>query len=69
VFCGENRLASGESDNAIRIWDITAKKQTATLLGHSGTISSMRFDEKSGKLISGSFDTTIRFWTIGTETR
>lgn len=64
VFCGENYLASGESDNAIRLWDLQNKQNIATLLGHTGTISSMVYDTENSRLISGSFDTSIRFWEM-----
>lgn len=64
VFCGDGFLASGESDNAIRIWDLNNAECTACLIGHTGTVASMAFDEKEGKLISGSFDTTIRSWKL-----
>ncbi|MDR0610324.1 MAG: WD40 repeat domain-containing protein [Planctomycetaceae bacterium] len=64
VFCGKTLLASGESDNAIRIWDITQNRNTLTLLGHTGTISTMIYEAASNRLISGSFDTSLRFWIL-----
>ncbi|MDR1268617.1 MAG: WD40 repeat domain-containing protein [Planctomycetaceae bacterium] len=64
VFCGKTLLASGESDNAIRIWDITQNRNILTLLGHTGTISTMIYEATSNRLISGSFDTSLRFWTL-----
>jgi WD40 repeat protein len=67
VFCGQTLLASGESDNAIRIWDIAQNRNTLTLLGHTGTISTMIYESTSNKLISGSFDTSLRFWTLPTD--
>lgn len=67
AFCGDTYLASGESDNAIRIWDLSKKQQTATLMGHTGTISTMIFEESSQRLITGSFDTSVRFWPTSGE--
>ncbi|MDR2440968.1 MAG: WD40 repeat domain-containing protein [Planctomycetaceae bacterium] len=64
VFCGKTLLASGESDNAIRIWDITQNRNILTLLGHTGTISTMIYEATTNRLISGSFDTSLRFWTL-----
>ncbi len=66
-FCSPDILASGESDNAIRLWNLTEGQETATLLGHTGTISTMIFEAKSNRLISGSFDTTVNFWNISGE--
>ncbi|MDR3198626.1 MAG: WD40 repeat domain-containing protein [Planctomycetaceae bacterium] len=64
VFCGQTLLASGESDNAIRIWDITQNRNIFTLLGHTGTISTMIYEAATNRLISGSFDTSLRFWSL-----
>jgi WD40 repeat protein len=64
TFCGNGLLASGESDNAIRIWDIPTRKNTKALIGHTGTISSLVYEPSKKTLISGSFDTTVRFWEI-----
>ncbi len=64
TFCGDEILASGESDNAIRIWDLKTLKNTAILIGHTGTIATMIFEPAKNQLISGSFDTTLRFWSL-----
>lgn len=64
AFCGDTILASGESDNAIRLWDLTSGRQISTLLGHTGTISSLIYEPARQQLISGGFDTTIRFWDV-----
>jgi len=66
-FCGENLLASGESDNVIRFWDLDSKSHFADAAGpdgHSGTIAALVYDSKKDILISGSFDTTVRFWPV-----
>lgn len=64
VFCEPNRLASGESDNVIRIWQLDRAECTATLVGHTGTIAALAYDAAGKRLISGGFDTTIRFWLL-----
>ena len=64
AFCGPDMLASGESDNAIRLWNLADGKEASTLLGHTGTISTMIFEPNTKRLITGSFDTTVRFWDI-----
>ena len=66
-FCGENLLASGESDNTIRFWNLESKSyiaDTAGPNGHRGTIAALVYDSKKNMLASGSFDTTIRFWQV-----
>jgi WD40 repeat protein len=64
AFCGSTALASGESDNMVRLWNLTTGTQTATLSGHTGTVSTMVFEPKSQQLITGSFDASVRFWTL-----
>ena len=66
-FCGDNLLASGESDNAIRFWNLETKSCIADTVGpdgHRGTIAVLVYDAKKDRLISGSFDTTVRFWPV-----
>ena len=68
TFCGNDKLASGESDNMVRLWNSVTGRQIATLSGHTGTISTMAYESKSQKLITGSFDASVRFWTLPTAT-
>jgi hypothetical protein len=64
AFCGSKMLASGGSDNAIRLWDLATQKEIQRLVGHTGTVSSLAADPQHHVLVSGSFDTTIRFWNL-----
>jgi WD40 repeat protein len=64
AFCGNDVLASGESDNMVRLWNPATGEQTATLSGHTGTISTMTFEPKQRHLVTGSFDASVRFWTL-----
>ena len=64
AFCGSNVLASGESDNMIRLWNPATGTQTALLSGHTGTISTMTYVAQTQRLVTGSFDASIRFWTL-----
>jgi len=63
-YCGGGILASGESDNIIRLWDLNSQREMTNLVGHTGTISTLCFDEQLNSLVSGSFDTTIRYWVM-----
>ena len=62
VFCDDDTLATGESDNVIRIWNLKTLTNTESLMGHTGTIATMVYEPTKKQLISGSFDTTLRFW-------
>lgn len=65
TYCGPDRLAASGSYNSIRVFDPEAGHEIVRLVGHTGSVSTLVFDEGSGRLISGSYDTTVRFWTTG----
>ena len=67
----DSKIASGGSDNDIKIWDATqlgAATPTApliiTLSGHSTNVNSVVFNPANTRLVSGSADDTIRIWDI-----
>lgn len=62
IFCGNDILASGDSLNSIRIWNLADATEIGRCIGHTGTVAVMHFDLESGHLLSGGFDTTVRFW-------
>ena len=76
VFCGVDRLVSGDSCNLVRFWDATNQSQIARSmlpadrnefrLGHKGTVSVLKYveDGTSGYILSGSFDTTVKMWKL-----
>ncbi len=53
-------IATAGSDNKIHIWQISDLQTLGSLIGHTGTVSSL--DYRNGQLISGSYDTTVRIW-------
>jgi WD40 repeat protein len=63
-FCGEKRLAAGDTENVIRLWDLSSKTQESQLIGHTGTVTALAYDAQAGTLVSGSYDTTVRVWNI-----
>jgi WD40 repeat protein len=50
------------SDNSIRLFDSDEQRVQVKLVGHDGSVSILKKTEN--KIISGSFDTTIRIWDI-----
>jgi WD40 repeat protein len=60
VFLGPHRLATGGSDNAIRIWDLEIRQEVARLAGHTGSV--MALAHQGETLISASFDASVRIW-------
>ena len=57
-------LASGSHNGIISIWDFEFGKLEATLLGHNGEITSLKFADPFPILISGSSDGSICVWVI-----
>jgi WD40 repeat protein len=64
VVCGEDLIATGGSDNVIRVWNWQSETQADALVGHTGSVAALAFDSTSHTIISGSFDTTIRVWRL-----
>ncbi|KAJ7071370.1 WD40-repeat-containing domain protein [Mycena amicta] len=57
-------LVSGSGDGAVRMWDMRTGQAHRTLLGHSGPVTCVQFDEIH--IASGSLDKTLRIWDLRT---
>ncbi|EMD41452.1 hypothetical protein CERSUDRAFT_110028 [Gelatoporia subvermispora B] len=57
-------LVSGSGDGAVRMWDMRTGQPHRTLLGHTGPVTCLQFDELH--VVSGSLDKTIRIWDLRT---
>ena len=62
AFVGPGKLAVGGSDNLIRLWDLATLAEIDQLAGHTGSIAALAY--RDGRLVSGSYDTTVRVWTV-----
>ncbi|KAJ5348532.1 G-protein beta WD- 40 repeats containing protein [Penicillium brevicompactum] len=56
------QIASGSSDNTIKLWDTTTGDLQKTLEGHSAEIIAVIFSPDSKRIVSGSDDNTIKLW-------
>lgn len=56
-------VAVAGSDDVIRVVDMNAGNVVRTLRGHHGSVSTL--DVSHGLLFSGSYDATLRCWSIG----
>ena len=57
-------LASGGTDKTVKLWDVATGKGTATLEGHSASVTCAVFSADGRSLASASEDKTIRLWDI-----
>ncbi|MBD2363286.1 serine/threonine protein kinase [Anabaena minutissima FACHB-250] len=57
-------LASGSSDNTIKLWNLDRSEVIHTLKGHSDFVWSVVFSPDGAILASGGRDKTIRLWNI-----
>jgi len=61
----DDLVATGSADNQIHIWRISDSNYVGSLKGHTGTVSCLDVNETS--LVSGSYDTQVRVWTLQTD--
>jgi hypothetical protein len=59
-------VASGGTDNTIRLWSTASAKLRFTLQGHTGTVRSLAFAPSSRLLASVGDDGTVRLWEVPT---
>ena len=60
---GGNTIASGSLDQSIKIWDLTSKSCTHTLVGHTSSVCALCRVTPT-LLVSGSGDKTVKVWEL-----
>lgn len=64
AFADERLLAVGDTQNEITLWDADTRAERLVLRGHTGTVAALAASADGSRIVSGSFDTTVRVWDI-----
>ena len=59
-----NLLATGGTDQTIRLWDPESGRDLKLLRGHMGAVHALAFSPNGKLLASGSADTSVRIWEL-----
>ncbi len=61
-------LATGDADGIIKIWNVDIQTSELELLteinAHTGSVTSLAFDQRGSILASGGADTSVRLWSM-----
>jgi WD40 repeat protein len=63
------RIASGEHDSTIQVWDTRTGKRLLTYQGHSNQVLALAWSPDGTRIASGSFDNTVQVWDAKTGKR
>ena len=58
------RLASGDADGAIIVWDIATGSQVESLSGHTDSVRALAFDPDDDTLYSAAEDQRLLVWDL-----
>jgi WD40 repeat protein len=64
AFNPNGLLASASADRTIRIWNPKTGAQLQALSGHENYVVSLAFSADGKRLVSGSYDNTVRVWEL-----
>ena len=64
VQCFDAALACGTADGMVRLWDLRSGQVSRSLVGHTGPVTCLQFDD--AHMVTGSLDRSIRVRALGT---
>jgi len=64
VFISNQTLAAGGVDNVIQLWRLSDRRVLQRLTGHTGAVTALAASKQGDRLVSASYDTTIRIWDL-----
>lgn len=61
----DTTLASAGADGTIRLWNVSAGRETAVFKEHKASVMAIAFSPDGQRLASASYDGTVRVWKVG----
>jgi WD40 repeat protein len=62
-FTDQNIIATGSFDHTVRLWSLNGK-MLHNMSGHTGEVTSVKFNPNGTYVCSSSLDSTARVWDI-----
>ena len=69
IYLQDDLIVSGSNDCKIKIWSASTGECLRTLVGHGALVRALSFDPRNGRLVSASYDKTVKLWDLRTGTR
>jgi WD40 repeat protein len=66
TFSADGQILVSNSDETIKLWQLSTDNRTCILTGHSGSVWSVAFSPDGQILASGSENNTIKLWQLST---
>ncbi len=57
-------IASGGTDNVVRLWDATTGERKETLIGHTSVVNDAVFSPDGKRLASTGWNQTVKVWAL-----
>jgi WD40 repeat protein len=57
-------IVSGSGDNLVKVWSVSARKEVASLAGHTNSVCSVAFSPDGQHIVSGSADKLVKVWSM-----
>ena len=56
-------IVSGSYDELVKVWSVSARKEVASLAGHTNLVRSVAFSPDGQYIVSGSDDNLVKVWS------
>ncbi|KDR77316.1 hypothetical protein GALMADRAFT_246672 [Galerina marginata CBS 339.88] len=61
----DDLIVSGSNDCKIKVWSASTGDCLRTLVGHEALVRALSFDPRTGRLVSASYDKSVKLWDLG----